>query len=77
MKSHIVYQYFKKEVNGKTIYVQVDPIGLKGSQLIVPKKGEPEFEEVEFENDVLDVLVADGFSTANALAFHIILNGLA
>ncbi len=77
MKSHIVYQYFKKEIEGKTIYMQVDPIGLKGSQLIVPKNGEPEFEEVEFESEVIEALVADGFSSANALAFHIILNGLA
>ena len=76
MKSNIVYQYFKKEEGGETTFIQVDPIRFKGSQLIVAKNGEIEMEEAEFESDIIERLTSDGFVPANALEFHIILNGL-
>ena len=76
MKSNIVYQYFKKDINGKIFFLQIDPIQLKGSQLIIEESGEMEMEEMEFEKDFSDHLIANGFHSANALEFHIRLNGL-
>jgi hypothetical protein len=77
MKSNIVYQYFKKTGNSQTIYIQVDTLTLKGSQLIVPDKGEPTIEEVEFGANILESLVENEYIPANALEFHLILKGLA
>ena len=76
MKSNIVYQYFKKEEGGKTIFIQVDTIRLKGSQLTIDQKGELELEEVEFGADILESLLANEYAPANALEFHLILKGL-
>jgi hypothetical protein len=77
MKSNIVYQYFKKETNESTIFIQVDTIQLKGSQLTVPKEGDMELEEVDFGANILESLQENGYTAANALEFHLILKGLA
>ena len=76
MKSNIVYQYFKKEQRGNITFMQVDPIQLKGAQLTISKNGERDLVELEFGSDVLESLQADGYQHANALEFHILLNGL-
>ena len=76
MKSNIVHQYFKKEQEGNVIYIQVDPIQLKGHQLTIDKEGGKELEELEFDHGALESLPAIGFRTANALEFHILLNNL-
>jgi hypothetical protein len=76
MKSNIVYQYFKKEEAGNTIYIQVDTITLKGAQLTVPKTGDMQLEEVDFGANILESLQENGYTTANALEFHLILKGL-
>jgi hypothetical protein len=77
MKSNIVYQYFKKETTAATIFIQVDTIQLKGSQLTVPKEGDMELEDVDFGADILESLKENGYAPANALEFHLILKGLA
>jgi len=77
MKSNIVYQYFKREQAGKTIFIQFDSIRLMGSQLTIESNGEMELEEMEFDKALPERLSDEGFSIANALEFHIILNGLA
>jgi hypothetical protein len=77
MKSNIVYQYFKKETDESTIFIQVDTIQLKGSQLTVPKEGDMELEEVDFGTNILESLNENGYAPANALEFHLILKGLA
>jgi hypothetical protein len=77
MKSNIVYQYFKKEESGNTIYIQVDTITLKGTQLTVPKTGDMQLEEVDFGANILESLQENGYTAANALEFHLILKGLA
>jgi hypothetical protein len=77
MKSNIVYQYFKKETAEATIFIQVDTIQLKGSQLTVPKEGDMELEDVDFGADILESLKENGYTSANALEFHLILKGLA
>jgi hypothetical protein len=76
VKSNIVYQYFKKETAQATIIFQVDTIQLKGTQLTIPKSGDMELEEIEFESNILETLQAEGFTTANPLEFHLIINGL-
>jgi hypothetical protein len=76
MKSNIVYQYFKKEEAGATIFIQLDTIQLKGSRLTVPKEGEIELEDVDFGADILESLKENGYAAANALEFHLILKGL-
>jgi hypothetical protein len=76
MKSNIVYQYFKKEEGGNTIYIQVDTLTLKGAQLTVPPEGDMALEEVDFAANILDSLTENGYTPANALEFHLILKGL-
>jgi hypothetical protein len=77
VKSNIVYQYFKKEEEGKTIFIQLDTMQWKGSQLTVPRNGEMELEEVEFEANIIESLTENGYFPANALEFHLIFKGLA
>ena len=76
MKSNIVYQYLKKETTGNTIFIQADPITLKGSQLIIGKDGTKEFEALELESNFLTDLTDNGFQPASPLEFHILLVGL-
>ena len=75
-KSNIVFQYFKKEEKDHTIFIQYDPIQSKGATLTINSDGEMELEEVEFEGDVVEQLKADGYKEANALEYHILINGL-
>jgi hypothetical protein len=77
VKSNIVYQYFKKESKEGVVFIQFDPIRLQGSRLTVDKAGDKELEDIEFESDLPDQLLADGYQPANALEYHIILKGLA
>ena len=77
MKSNIVYQYFKKEEDGSTIYIQLDTLTLKGAQLTVPKTGNLELGEIDFGANILESLQENGYTPANALEYHLILKGLA
>lgn len=76
LKSNIVHQYFKKEIEGAKIFVKVDPIHLQGVELTVPQTGDTQARELEFDEHILDDLQADGFTEVNAMEFNMRLSGL-
>lgn len=75
--SNIVHQYFKKEFEDATILVKVNPIQFNGIEITIPKSGEPEMRELEFDSEIFDDLAADGFVPASPLEFNIYYSGLA
>lgn len=75
--NNIVHQYFKKEMEGTKILVKVNPIHLKGTELIVSEAGEKEMRELEFDSEIMEDLKADGFVEINPLEFNLYQSGLA
>jgi hypothetical protein len=75
--SNIVHQYFKKSFDDFTIMVKVNPIQYKGEEITIHQNGEIDYREMEFDENILDDLQADGFAEASALEFNLYLNGLA
>ena len=77
MGSNIVHQYFKKEIDGTKIIVKINPIHLKGTEIIVLKKGVIKRRELEFDVAIFDDLKTDGFIEASPLEFNLYESGLA
>jgi hypothetical protein len=75
--SNIVHQYFKKELEDVTILVRVNPIQFKGMEITLPKNGQPEVRELEFDEEIFEDLKADGFAEASPLEFNLYFSGLA
>lgn len=74
-ENNIVHQYFKKEEAGIKILVRVNPIHLKGSEIVVENET-VEIRDLEFDAAIFDDLKADGFVEVNALEFNLYLSGL-
>lgn len=75
--SNIVHQYFRKTDATSTLLVKVNPIHLRGVEIIVPKEGEPEFSEIELGETFESDLAAEGFGPASPLEFNLYWSGLA
>jgi hypothetical protein len=75
--SNIVHQYFKREFEDVTVLVKVNPFHLRGIEITLPKNGEPQAREMEFDTGIFDDLKADGFVEASPLEFNLYLSGLA
>lgn len=73
---NIVHQYFKKELDGVTLLVKVNPIQLKATEITVCQDQDPAFREVEIDAEIFDDLMADGFTEASPLEFNLYLSGL-
>jgi len=72
----IIHQYFKKEVEGAKILVQIDPESLKGVELIVRPGEKPEKTKRSFDADIFEDLAADEFVNCSPLEFNLYLKGL-
>ncbi len=77
MSSNIVHQYFKKEFEDTKIIVKVNPIHLKGTELIIRSKGNVASRDLEFDESILDDLKEDGFVQTSPLEFNLYIAGLA
>lgn len=77
MSSNIVHQYFKKEIEGAKIIVKVNPIQLKGVELVIRADGKVESRDLEFDEGIFDDLKEDGFEAASPLEFNLYQTGLA
>ena len=77
MSSNIVHQYFKKEIEGAKIIVKVNPIQLKGIELIITMDGKVESRDLEFDEGIFDDLKEDGFEGASPMEFNLYQTGLA
>ena len=73
--SNIVHQYFRKEMEGLTILVRVNPIQFKGTEITIQPGGN-EMRELELDEDIFEDLKVDGFVESSALEFNLYLNGL-
>ena len=75
--SNIVHQYFKKELEGVKILVRVNPVHLTGTEITLHPDGEAEVRELEFDNEIFNDLLEDGFEAASPLEFNLYWAGLA
>ena len=75
--SNIVHQYFKRNFEDMTVLVKVNPFHFRGIEITVPKNGEPEAREMEFDEEIFEDLKADGFVEASPLEFNLYYSGLA
>jgi hypothetical protein len=75
-ENNIVHQYFKKELEGSKILVKVNPIHLKGTELVVDGDS-VHARDLDFDSEIFEDLKADGFVEVNALEFNLYLSGLA
>ncbi len=74
---NIVHQYFKKQFEGITILVKVNPILFKGTELTLTPDGKSELRELQFDEGIFDDLKHDGFEEASPLEFNLYISGLA
>lgn len=72
----IIHQYFKKELEGAKILVQVNPESFRGVELIVRPNGKVEKTKREFGSEIFEDLAADEFVPASPLEFNLYLKGL-
>lgn len=56
MKSAIVHQYFKKDLDGATILLQVDPVRYMGLQLLIREDGKVEKTKRELDENIFEEL---------------------
>lgn len=75
--SNIVHHYFKKEFQDFTVLVKVNPIQLKGTEITLHKNNEKEIRDLEFDQEILEDLKADGFTESSPLEFNLYHAGLA
>lgn len=73
--SAIVHEYFKKEFEGFTILVQVNPVNLTGVEIHLSAAG-MEKRKLEFDEDIYEDLKADGFKSSSPLEFNLYLKGI-
>ncbi|MBX7126110.1 MAG: hypothetical protein K1X47_10490 [Cyclobacteriaceae bacterium] len=73
---NIVHQYFKKEIDGATVLVRVDPIFYKGVEITLVKGESPVVRELDFDEQIFEDLEADEFAAGNPLEFNLYWAGL-
>jgi hypothetical protein len=76
MSSNIVHQYFKREEKGMKILVKVDPVHLKGTEIIIEDGGATHVRDILFDTEIFADLHADGFTPAGPLEFNLHYKGL-
>lgn len=74
--SNIVHQYFKKEFGDTTILLKVNPIHFKGTEITILPDGKIQHREIDFDENITEDLMEDGFTAAGALEFNLYLSGL-
>jgi hypothetical protein len=73
--SNIVHQYFRKEIEGLTILVRVNPIFYTGTEITIQGDA-ADMREMQFDAEIFEDLKVDGFAKSSALEFNLYLNGL-
>ena len=76
IQSNIVHKYFKNEIEGSKILVKVNPVHLTGTEMIIHANGKLETRQLEFDTEIWDDLLADGFVEVNGMEFNLHLSGL-
>ena len=76
MSKNIVNEYFKKEFEGITILVKLNPVDFTGTELIINEKGEIEKNEMQYDEDIYEDLEIDEFKRSSPIEFNLYLSGL-
>lgn len=74
--NNIVHQYFRKQHEGTTILVKLNPIFFKGTEITVFSDGKTHVRELDFDENIEEDLKVDGFENASALEFNLYASGL-
>jgi hypothetical protein len=82
-ESNIVHHYFKKQFDGFTVMVKVDPYQLKGTEITIEKGGSKEIRHLKFDEEgysmpeeIFEDLKEDGFEAASPMEFNLYHSGL-
>jgi hypothetical protein len=75
--SNIVHQYFKRDFDGYKILVKLNPLAFNGTEITRYTDGKIVTRDLEFDEEIIDDLKADGFEEASPLEFNLYLSGLA
>ena len=76
MSNEVVKEYFKKEIEGDKILIQLNPHDFTGVELLVSNEGQIQRTERQFDEEIYEDLTTDDFVRASALEFNLILKGL-
>ncbi len=76
MKHNVIHEYFKKELDGYIILVQIDKEKLQGLELIVTPDKSTQKTKRRFDAEIYDDLAHDGFKPCSPLEFNLYLKGL-
>lgn len=76
LHSNIVHRYFKNKLDDAKILVKVNPVHLTGIEMIVRKNGKLETRQMEFDSEIWDDLLSDGFVEVSAMEFNLHISGL-
>ena len=71
-----IHQYYKGEIDGLKVLVQVDPEQLTGLELIINEEGDVVKTKRKFDKEIYDDLAEDGFVKSSALEFNLYLKGI-
>lgn len=71
-----IHKYFKGDIDGLKVLVQVDPELLSGLELIINEEGDVVKTKRKFDKEIYDDLAEDGFVQSSALEFNLYLKGI-
>ncbi len=72
----MIHEYFKKEISGAKILVQLNPKTFEGLELIVHPDQTIEKTPRQFDEEIYDDLAADEFIQASPIEFNLYLKGI-
>lgn len=72
----MVHEYFKKEIDGAKILVQINPKTFEGLELIVHPDNHIEKTPREFDEEIYEDLEADEFIRSSPIEFNLYLKGI-
>ena len=72
----MIHEYFKKEIAGAKILVQLNPKTFEGLELIVHPDQSIEKTPRQFEGDIYEDLEADEFIASSPIEFNLYLKGI-
>ena len=73
---NVIHQYFKKEIEGHLILVQIDPETFRGIELIITPDKKIKKTKRKFGEEIFMDLESDQFTNCSPLEFNLYLKGL-
>jgi hypothetical protein len=76
MSKNIVHRYFKKEEAGVKRLVQINPIHFTGIQITINQLGKIEAAEMDSNQNLEEICLAQGFKENSPLEFNLYYAGI-